>query len=101
MALLRSLKQHQAFKVALDVWEEEPAINTELLAQVDIGTPHIAGHSLEGKQRGSVQVYQALSQYLNVTFDNLSVCVDSPKKTLTLNKESNLTAQRNEMLLAA
>lgn len=33
----------------LDVWENEPHIDTDLLDKVYIGTPHIAGYSLEGK----------------------------------------------------
>lgn len=33
----------------LDVWENEPLIDTDLLDKVYIGTPHIAGYSLEGK----------------------------------------------------
>jgi len=37
---------------ALDVWENEPNISTELLTLVDIATPHIAGYSIEGKVNG-------------------------------------------------
>lgn len=37
----------------LDVWEHEPDIDQELLAMVDIATPHIAGYSLEGKANGT------------------------------------------------
>lgn len=52
-------------KTVLDVWESEPNINKELLNLVDIGTPHIAGYSLEGKINGTKQIYSELCNYLN------------------------------------
>ena len=63
-ALLRCLNDGQDLSVILDVWEPEPALNTELLAKVDIGTPHIAGYTLEGKARGTTQVFEAFSQFI-------------------------------------
>lgn len=44
----------------LDVWEGEPEIGLDLLRQADIGTPHIAGYSFDGKVNGTRQVYEAL-----------------------------------------
>ncbi len=46
----------------LDVWEAEPAIDAALCDLAAIATPHIAGHSLDGKLRGTHQVYRALAQ---------------------------------------
>jgi erythronate-4-phosphate dehydrogenase len=43
----------------LDVWEHEPHINFEILDLATIATPHIAGYSLQSKQRGISMVYQA------------------------------------------
>jgi len=63
-ALLQRLEQRQDLQVVLDVWENEPAINGNLLAQVAIGTPHIAGYSAEGKLRGTEMVYEALCAFL-------------------------------------
>ncbi len=63
-ALLQRLEQQQDLQVALDVWENEPKINGDLLAQVAIGTPHIAGYSAEGKLRGTEMVYEALCAFL-------------------------------------
>lgn len=45
-------------KLVLDVWEHEPAVNPDLVAVTEIATPHIAGHSIEGKIRGTYQLYQ-------------------------------------------
>ena len=43
----------------LDVWEEEPLVDPELADLCVIATPHIAGYSLDGRQRGTAQIYQA------------------------------------------
>ena len=53
--------------VILDVWENEPNINKELLDKVKIATPHIAGYSLEGKVNGTVILYKALRNYLKIS----------------------------------
>lgn len=31
---------------------------------MDIGTPHIAGYTLEGKARGTTQVFEAYSKFI-------------------------------------
>jgi erythronate-4-phosphate dehydrogenase len=62
-ALLSLLKQQGGLQVALDVWESEPQINTELLDLVAMATPHIAGYSNEGKMRGTLMLFDSLSQY--------------------------------------
>ena len=62
-ALLDSLR-HNNFRCVLDVWENEPAIDSKLLDQVTLGTPHIAGYSLEGKLNGTRMVFQAFCQWL-------------------------------------
>ena len=50
----------------LDVWEHEPDINWDLFQAVTIGTPHIAGHSFDGKANGTFMIYAALCRYLGV-----------------------------------
>jgi erythronate-4-phosphate dehydrogenase len=52
------------FKVILDVWENEPDISEMLVNQVVIGTPHIAGYTIEGKVNGTIMVCEALSDFL-------------------------------------
>jgi erythronate-4-phosphate dehydrogenase len=48
-ALANALERRHLGSVVLDVWEGEPEINIELLKIADIGTPHIAGYSFDGK----------------------------------------------------
>jgi erythronate-4-phosphate dehydrogenase len=55
-ALIKAL-QHATIRAAvLDTWEGEPAISPELLERATIATPHIAGHSFEGKVNGTLMV---------------------------------------------
>jgi len=63
-ALLRHLQAGRALDVVLDVWEPEPDLNVALLDKVAIGTAHIAGYTLEGKARGTTQVFEAYSEFL-------------------------------------
>ncbi|KID01516.2 4-phosphoerythronate dehydrogenase PdxB [Hafnia alvei] len=63
-ALLATLKNGKKLSVILDVWEPEPELSLALLDLVDIGTPHIAGYSLEGKARGTTQVFEAYSEFI-------------------------------------
>ena len=49
--------------VALDCWENEPKISRELLEKAIIATPHIAGYSAEGKQRGTAMMLEALNGF--------------------------------------
>lgn len=58
-ALSALLSERSDLQVALDVWELEPQVDTSLLKQCALGTPHIAGYSLDGKLRGTEQIYQA------------------------------------------
>ncbi|WP_148077158.1 4-phosphoerythronate dehydrogenase PdxB [Kluyvera ascorbata] len=63
-ALLKCLEEGQNLSVVLDVWEPEPDLNLALLDKVDLGTSHIAGYTLEGKARGTTQVFEAYSQFI-------------------------------------
>ena len=65
-ALHRALDERCLDAVVLDVWDREPEIDGRLLARVDIGTPHIAGYSLEGKLNGTAMVYRAACAFLGV-----------------------------------
>jgi len=65
-ALKAAIKTGLLKAVALDVWEDEPKIDTEILEMVDIGTPHIAGYSLDGKITGMIMIYKAACDYFGL-----------------------------------
>ncbi|WP_136475289.1 4-phosphoerythronate dehydrogenase PdxB [Pseudomonas sp. DG56-2] len=58
-ALRELLLQREDVLAVLDVWEGEPQVDLELADLCVLATPHIAGYSLDGKQRGTAQIYQA------------------------------------------
>lgn len=66
-ALLAALASRRVAHAVLDTWEGEPGFRSDLLAAVDIGTPHIAGHSYEGKVMGTVMVYREACAFLGVS----------------------------------
>ncbi|MDK9604928.1 4-phosphoerythronate dehydrogenase PdxB [Lelliottia wanjuensis] len=74
-ALLTCLEAGQDLSVVLDVWEPEPDLNVTLLNHVDVATAHIAGYTLEGKARGTTQVFEAYSAFIGqaqqVSLDSL------------------------------
>lgn len=57
-ALLKR-QQERPLQLVLDVWEGEPEVLSELVTHCVIATPHIAGHSLNGKIRGTQMLYEA------------------------------------------
>jgi erythronate-4-phosphate dehydrogenase len=65
-ALKSCLKRKRIAEGVLDVWEKEPEIDTELLGLVEIGTPHIAGYSADGKANGTAMSVQALSRFFGL-----------------------------------
>ncbi len=65
-ALSETLAAGRLAAAVLDVWEGEPAFDPALLGRVLVGTPHIAGHSLQGKINGVRQVRDALFRHCGV-----------------------------------
>jgi len=53
--------EHWTGSCAIDCWENEPHISRTLLDRCIVGTPHIAGYSIEGKMRGTAMMLQALN----------------------------------------
>ncbi|AIB41116.1 4-phosphoerythronate dehydrogenase PdxB [Pseudomonas sp. FP1911] len=63
-ALREVLLAREDLQAVLDVWEGEPEVDVDLADLCVLATPHIAGYSLDGKQRGTAQIYQALRAHL-------------------------------------
>ena len=63
-ALATVLQERPDLQVILDVWEHEPEADPALARLCALVTPHIAGYSLDGKLRGTEQIYRALCEHL-------------------------------------
>lgn len=66
-ALRRVMNDGHLGAAVLDVWENEPTPDPDLLRRADIATPHIAGYAYDGKVRGTMMLYEALCDHLGVS----------------------------------
>ncbi len=97
-SLLKSIDEKQIFTV-LDVWENEPRIMPELLKKVNIGTPHIAGYSLEGKVNGTKMIYDAFCQFLGIKPKWEPELPDVPGNEIEITGEPTLENSLNKIFL--
>lgn len=65
-ALKEALSQGLVAEAILDVWENEPSIDLDLLHYIYIGTPHIAGYSADGKANATRQALDALCHHFHL-----------------------------------
>ena len=65
-ALLSALEKKQIQEAVIDVWENEPDINLELLEKVFIGTPHIAGYSADGKANATRMSLESFCRFFQI-----------------------------------
>jgi len=65
-ALLAAMDKRLVSDAIIDVWENEPDINRELLERAYIATPHIAGYSADGKGNATRMALEGLCRYFNI-----------------------------------
>lgn len=65
-SVLSALSSRPDVRLAIDCWEGEPSLNIDLLNRAEIATPHIAGYSLEGKQRATALVLRSFARHFNL-----------------------------------
>jgi erythronate-4-phosphate dehydrogenase len=102
-ALIDWLDSNQGHFAVLDCWEGEPEISQRLLRHpgVVLATPHIAGHSLDGKAANTQFVHDALCRFLGVKRswnmnDHLPPADDQP--LLVENHENVWAGLRNAVI---
>jgi len=65
-ALKDALRSAHLGAAMLDVWENEPAIDVELLTMVELGTSHIAGYSFDGKLNAIRMIHAAVGRFFGL-----------------------------------
>jgi erythronate-4-phosphate dehydrogenase len=70
IALKKSLISGKLGGSVLDVWENEPDLDLELMSKAFIATPHIAGYSTDGKANGTAMVVNSLCKYFDLPLKN-------------------------------
>ena len=97
-ALNQALKLKKIKGAVLDVWENEPDIDSELLDLLDFGTPHIAGYSADGKANGTAMSVQAVSDFFGFGLKNwFPANVPLPEET---NFSIDQTGQTKQAILS-
>ncbi len=74
-------------RAVLDVWEAEPEVPAQLLDRVSLGTPHIAGYSLEARLAGTQRVVAAMDEALGTAFADALAPPPAPVLTLPEGRE--------------
>jgi erythronate-4-phosphate dehydrogenase len=91
-ALKKRLQKKNNLHTVIDVWETEPNFDSELLQLIEIGTPHIAGYSFEGKVNGTTMIYEALSDFLKTPKTWKPILDKVSSNEITIEKEESTLA---------
>ena len=70
LALKEVVSSHNFPGLVLDVWENEPTIDPELMSFAYLATPHIAGYSSDGKAHGTSAIVRELSNFFNLPLND-------------------------------
>ncbi len=65
-ALLDAKAGGAVSRMVIDVWNPEPAFRQDVLKMADLASPHIAGHSYEGKLNGTIACYNELCNFFEI-----------------------------------
>jgi len=96
-ALRTALSSKHISAAILDVWEGEPTIDGELLNQVMLGTPHIAGYSLDGKLNALRMVYEEVCRFLTVPVEWVAQSVDERINGAEIGVPEHVTTEQNAL----
>lgn len=64
--LIEAMNTGAVDDIVIDVWENEPDFNPEVLEQAFISTPHIAGYSEQAKLNASMMVCEKLCEFFGL-----------------------------------
>ncbi|MEA2067968.1 MAG: 4-phosphoerythronate dehydrogenase [Verrucomicrobiota bacterium] len=79
-ALLDAKAGGAVSRMVVDVWSPEPAFRTDVLRMTDLASPHIAGHSYEGKLNGTIACYNELCNFFEIPKDwNVAATLPEPE----------------------
>lgn len=65
-ASLKRALSNDKIRAIIDVWENEPDIDTSLMHLAFLATPHIAGYSTDGKANGTAMAVNSLCSYFGL-----------------------------------
>ncbi len=93
-AFKKAIQTKKVSGAVLDVWNNEPQIDQDLVAMLDIVTPHIAGYSIDGKANGTTMSVNAFSNFFGFPLRNWSPeNLPEPENPLIKINDSDLSMQ--------
>ncbi len=66
----QALLNNPQHKILLDVWESEPHVSPEIIAQATLATHHIAGYSRQGKANGSAMSVESVAHHFALPIES-------------------------------
>lgn len=97
-SLLSRLQCSNDLLCILDVWENEPLISEPLLQHVALGTPHVAGYSIEAKASASERNYQDFLAHFGLPDERPALNIREERSLLRVSLDLGVV---EEMQLAA
>lgn len=97
-SLLVRLQTRHDLLCILDVWENEPEISEQLLQHVALGTPHIAGYSVEAKASASERNYKDFIAHFALRDERPATAVPEERTLLRVDVDAQAS---DEQQLAA
>ena len=88
----QSLLKNSKVNYISDVWVNEPTPNKEIIDYSVLSTPHIAGHSFNGKLNGTLYLIKRLQEFLDI---DKSMVFENNKKMNCLSEVIKLTEPYN------
>lgn len=88
----KSLIENNNVSYISDVWVNEPTPNNEILDYSILATPHIAGHSINGKLNGTINLISRLQKFLNM---DESISADNDIKIRSFLKSIKLSQSKS------
>lgn len=76
-------------KFILDVWENEPDLNRDLLSGADLATSHIAGYTVNGKANATQTIVRELSRFFELGLDNFVPKIPLPSHNRVIPQGNN------------
>lgn len=80
-AMIEAVEKGMVSRIAIDCWEGEPDVDRRLLELSWIATPHIAGYSLQGKERATAMCVDALCNHFSLPLPQLQFTRPLPPPT--------------------
>jgi erythronate-4-phosphate dehydrogenase len=94
-ALLTAMDEKLVSDVVIDVWENEPDIDLELLNKAYIATPHVAGYSADGKGNATRMALEGLCKHFHI---DANIKIKLPRPRITA---KTLFNSHNDIILIA